>query len=194
MEQAIEEGGDRRGVAEELAPVIDGAIGRQQRGRAFVAPHDQFEQIFGRGVGQLAHTQVVDDEERDGRQRREVCLACIRERGLRDLFQQRVGFPIEDAVALLNDGASDGLGEMALARAGWAEEEDIFPLADKPTGGKVVHEAPIHLLVEIKVEAIEGAVGIAEARLFVSPFEQTVLPTEEFVGDERRHQIDRAAL
>jgi hypothetical protein len=33
--------------------------------RALVAPHDDFQEIFGRGVRQLAHTQVIDDQQRD---------------------------------------------------------------------------------------------------------------------------------
>jgi len=37
-------------------------------------------------------------------------------------------------------------------------------------------------------------VRVAKARLFVPPLEQAVLPTQEFVGHERRHEIDRRQL
>ena len=40
------------------------------------------------------------------------------ERRISKVFDERVGFTIEDAITLLNGGLTDGLGEMALARAG----------------------------------------------------------------------------
>ncbi len=55
MEHAIEEGGHGGGVAEQLAPVVDGTMGREERSRAFLAAHDDFQQIFGRGVRELPH-------------------------------------------------------------------------------------------------------------------------------------------
>ena len=60
MEQAVEERGDGRGVAEELPPVLDGAIRGEDRGGTLVASHDELEEVLGGGVGQLAHAEVVD--------------------------------------------------------------------------------------------------------------------------------------
>jgi len=65
MEEAIEQGGHRSGVAQELAPVLDGAIGREEGGGPFVAAHDDLEEILGGGVRELAHAEVVDDQEGD---------------------------------------------------------------------------------------------------------------------------------
>ena len=62
MQQTIEERGDGGRVAEELAPVIDGTIRRQQCRRAFVATHDQLKEICRGGVRQLAHAEVIDDQ------------------------------------------------------------------------------------------------------------------------------------
>ena len=131
MEQPIEQRGDRRGVAEQLAPIIDGSVRREQRGGALVAPHDQLEEIFGGGVGELAHAEVVDDQERDGRQFREVVLARAGERGLGEFFEQRVRLAIDDAIALQDRGAADRLGQVALAGAGRPEEEDVLALGDE---------------------------------------------------------------
>jgi hypothetical protein len=115
MKQPIEQGGDGRGVAQQLAPVVDGSIRCQERGRPLVAPHDQFEEIFGSRVRQLAHAEVIDDEQRNRREFSEVVLACTGERRVGEFFEQRVGLAIDDAIALLDGGAPDGLGEMALA-------------------------------------------------------------------------------
>jgi hypothetical protein len=54
------------GVTEEFAPVIDGPVGGKDGGRAFIPSHNEFEEIFGRGVRQLPHAEIIDDEERHG--------------------------------------------------------------------------------------------------------------------------------
>jgi hypothetical protein len=60
VEEPIEERGDSGGVAEQLAPVLDGAIrGDQRRGAA----HHDLQKALGRGRGESAHAEVVDDEQ-----------------------------------------------------------------------------------------------------------------------------------
>src|SRR6266849_9090662 len=66
MQQAVEHGADSGNITEQFAPVLDRAVGSEQRTEALVAPHDDFQQILGGGVRQLAHAEVVDDEQRHG--------------------------------------------------------------------------------------------------------------------------------
>ena len=58
-------------------------------------------------------------------------LARAVERGVGELLDERVRLAVDDAVALLDGGAADGLGEVALAGAGRAEEERVLALADE---------------------------------------------------------------
>ncbi len=118
MEQSIEQRSDGRGVAEELAPVLAGAIRGDQRRSPFVAPHDDLQEILGRGVGQPFHPEIVDHQERDRGDLREVILPRAGELSVGELVDEAVGLAIEDAMPLLDDGEADGLGEMAFARAG----------------------------------------------------------------------------
>ena len=53
VEEPIQERGDGGRVAEELSPVLDWTIRSDQGGGSFVAPHDDLQQILGRGVGSL---------------------------------------------------------------------------------------------------------------------------------------------
>ena len=62
LEQAIEHGGDRRRIAEELAPVLHRAIRSHQRACPFVPPHDDLEEVLGGGGGELAHAEIVHEE------------------------------------------------------------------------------------------------------------------------------------
>ena len=83
-----------------------------------------------------------------------------------------VRFAIDDAISLLDHRAPDGLGQVILPRPWWAEKECVFPLRDEAAGRQLVDQRPVHLLVEIEIEGIEGAIGIAKARQFMATLEQ----------------------
>jgi hypothetical protein len=56
---------------------------------------------------------------------------------------------------LLDHGTSNRLREMTPAGTRRTEKEGIFPLGDEATGGELVDECAIHLLVEIKIKGVE---------------------------------------
>ena len=134
--------GDGGGVAQQLPPVVDGSIRGEERGRALVAAHDDLQEIFGGRVRQLPHAEIVNDQDGHGREVGEVVLARALERGVGDLFEERVRFAVEDAVALLDRGAADRLREVALARARRPEEERVLALGDEAAGGEFEDERP----------------------------------------------------
>ena len=109
----------------------------------------------------------------------EVVLAGVGERGLCELFEEGVRFAVDDAVALLDRGAADGLGEVALAGSGRTEQEGVLALGDEAGGGELVDEC---------------AVGVAEASLLVAPGKQPVLAPVEFVADEGGDEVERGHL
>ena len=145
-------------------------------------------------MGQLPHAEVVDDEQRHGGEISQVVLACAVQGGVSDLLHEGVRLAVDDAVALQDGSAADGLGEMALAGAGRAQEERVLALSDETCGGQVVDESAVQLAIEIEVEAVEGALGVAEASLLEPALEEPVLTTEQLVGDEMRDEVDGSEL
>jgi len=63
MQKTIQHRAHGGNISEQLAPVLDGPVGSQQRTASLVAAHDDLQQILGGGVGKFAHTEVVDDEQ-----------------------------------------------------------------------------------------------------------------------------------
>ncbi|HMI31070.1 MAG TPA: hypothetical protein VK527_04960 [Candidatus Limnocylindrales bacterium] len=61
---------------------------------------------------------------------REGGLAGAGELRIGGLVDERVGLAVEDAMALLDDDHAEGLSEVALPRAGWAEEEPCAAVLD----------------------------------------------------------------
>jgi len=64
MEEAVEDGGDGRGVVQMVAPAVDGPVLREERRGAFAAAHDDLQEVLGSGVRELPHAELVDDEQR----------------------------------------------------------------------------------------------------------------------------------
>ena len=89
---------------------------------------------------------------------------------------------------------ADRLRQVALAGAWRVEEEGILALRDEPRGRELVDERSIHLRVKGEVEAVERAVGVAEAGLLVAAREEAILAALQLVADERRDEVDRRHL
>src|SRR5437762_7873485 len=143
VEEAIEERADGGDVTEELAPVLDRPVRAEQRAHPLVAAHDQLEEILGRGGRELPHAQVVDDEEGDRGKLGHPLAAGAGERGLRELLEAAVRFAVQHAMALPDDGVAERWGEMTLARAGRAEEDDIVALGEEAARGELEDEVAV---------------------------------------------------
>ena len=86
-------------------------------------------------MGQPPHPKVVNEEQRDGGDLRDVLLARAGELRIGELLEEDVGFPVQDAMALLDHGETDRLGQVALARAGWPLKQAVLVLGDEVAEG-----------------------------------------------------------
>jgi len=103
VEEPIEERGHRGGVTQELAPVVDWAVRGQDRRGPFVATHDEVEEVLGRRVWELAHAQIIDDQQGHGSQLGEEGLALAVQSGVGDLFDE----PVLATLQLVGDERGD---------------------------------------------------------------------------------------
>jgi hypothetical protein len=141
-------------------------------------------------MGQLAHAEVIDDQQRDGRQRFHELPARAIDDCLGQLIEQYMRLAVENAIALLNGRLTDGLCQMTLAGAAGAEKQCIFPPLNESGRGQIEDQAAVHLLVKGEVEVIERLVRIAEAGLFAAPFQQSVGASCQLIRYQTSNQID----
>jgi hypothetical protein len=87
---------------------------------------------------------------------------------------------------------SNGKTQDVTSQSTWQSSNTTVATVSPNNGS--VNQRAIHLLVEIEIEAVERALGITKARLFVPALEEAVLPAQELVGHEHRDQIDRGDL
>ena len=140
---------------------------------------------------EFAHPEVVDDEQRDGREVGQERFAGAIDGGFGDLLEQGVGLPVRDAIALVDGGAADRLREMALAGAWRAEEERVFTLLDEAGRRQIEDERARHLLVEVEIKILQGAVRVAEAGQFQASGQQSIFTASQFVGHEGGDKVER---
>ena len=90
--------------------------------------------------------------------------------GVGQFVQQYVSFAVKHTVTLLDGRLSDGVGQMALARASRSEKQRVFPFANKAAGGKIEDQTAIHLRVESEVEVVQRSMSVAERGLLTPSF------------------------
>jgi hypothetical protein len=105
-----------------------------------------------------------------------------------------VRLAVADAVALLDDGEANRLGQVALAGSGRPQKQPVGMLGDKVAGREFEDEAAVELLIEVEIEGVQPLVRVAEARLLNAAGEQPVLAAEELVADEGGEEVDGRQL
>jgi hypothetical protein len=88
VQEAVEEPGDRGGVAKQGASVLYGEVGGQDRGRPLVAARNERQQVLVDDGRQHPLPQVVDDREGDGAELGKHRLPGAIQRGVGQLLQQ----------------------------------------------------------------------------------------------------------
>ena len=117
MKEAVQD--RRRGgvVAEEFSPILQQAIGGDQRTfSGGVAVENDVQQIV-RGLLRhlLAQKQVIDDQEIGFGEELVDLFSAFELGGLEEVLEEGMGFTVDDLVAGFDGGVGDGFGDMAFA-------------------------------------------------------------------------------
>ena len=131
MDEPVQDGGGDRVVVEYLPPILEGPIGRQDHGALLIAVRDDLEEQVASVLIQGQETQFVDGKELW----RGVVFYGARKGAVGLGGGQRVddvgGGGPEGFDFLLAGRVGQGLGDMAFADAGGADEDEVFLLFDE---------------------------------------------------------------
>ena len=135
MQQTIK---DRRGhgvVAKVAPPVLDDAVGRDEDAATLlVALMDQGLQQFGRGIGNaFGEEQIVKHEELwFDESLEQAVLIGTRFHGIAG--KHGIGFDVAHLYSLQGGVVGDGLGDVAFASAGFADQQCVVAVGDELQG------------------------------------------------------------
>ena len=140
VDEAID-GGHRSGlVGEHLVPFSEGLVRRDQKRAPFVARRDEFEQNAGLGLILLHVGEVVEDRKMVAVEPCELAFEGELAPCHLQALHQIGGAGEEHAIAVLDQGETDGGGKMAFAGAGRAEHEAVGALVEPAVAGGKCHD------------------------------------------------------
>ena len=118
MDDAVEQRRSDDDIAEELSPVVHGAVRSDHDRGLLVAAHEQIGEFVTGVGGEFAQEQIVDDHQLRGVDLCAVLAQLAELARFVDFLQQYVRFAVEGSVATLHGQLRDGLGAVAFAGAG----------------------------------------------------------------------------
>ena len=140
VDEAID-GGHRSGlVGEHLVPFSEGLVRRDQKRAPFVARRDEFEEDACLGLILLHVGEVVEDQKMVAVEPCELAFEGELAPCHLQALHQIGGAGEEHAIAVLDQGETDGGGKMAFAGAGRAEHEAVGALVEPAVAGGERHD------------------------------------------------------
>ena len=150
VEQAVEQGARDHGVAKDLTPGAEALIAGEQDRAPLIAPGDELEKEIGSLPVDRDVPDLVDDQELGLGEQFEALLEAILEERLAERGNEAGRRREEGPVAELAGLEADRDGQMRLAHARRAEEQDVLPIGEKASGGELLEVAK--LLLEMILE------------------------------------------
>src|ERR1700722_6457296 len=136
MGQSIEHGGGHFGVAEDLRPIGESEVRRDDDRGVFVELADEMEQQLRAGLAERQIAEFVDDDEVMTQQGLDDAAAPSRGLFLFELIDEIDEIEEASARSGTDDGGGDGDRQMGLSRAGPADQDQIALSVDEVAGGE----------------------------------------------------------
>jgi len=150
MDQAVEDGVGKGRLIDVGVPFRDGELARDNGGRLAVTVVDDLEEISLGLITERGEAEVVDDEELDLGEASEEAAFFLERFGFDEFVDETRQTEVSNREVLPARGLSERTGDVALAHAGRATDEDIESLLD-PTE---VHQARPQSAIEASCSAL----------------------------------------
>ena len=186
--QPVEQRAGEAFVAEDLGPILEGLVGGDDKAPAFVGAADDFEEEFSAGLREgviaelIEHKQVAFVE--PGHQALEQAFFP----GLEQLGDE--GRDREEAYALTlhTSGVSEGSGDVGLARAGIAEQQDVLVTVEVLAAHEFEDQGLVEAGLSGEVEGVQGLEDGERGRLDAA-LGGALFPVQEFALAQVKEEL-----
>jgi hypothetical protein len=189
FEDAVDDGRRQVGVVEHAAPALEGLVGREDhRATAQVAVVDDVEEHVGRvaSVGEVA--DLVDHEHGGMGVGREGLHEASLATGAREIVDERGGGGEERLEAVLDGAVREGDGEVRLAAARLAGEDQATALGDEVGRERGAEQREPQRRLVREVELLDG-LEEGEAGAAREPLHPGLLAMGHFLGHEHSEEV-----
>jgi hypothetical protein len=194
MHEAVEDGGAHGGVAEVFAPVLHDPVGSDDEAAAqFVAlVHDGLQQLCA-GLADAAREEEIVQHQKGGLDVAAQYLGLLGRAAQPVACELGVGFDVPDVVTLQGGLVGHGLGDVALAGAGLADDQRVGAFGDELQGMQLEARLTWQLRVEAPVEVGQGE-ALVELGMLEAPLGQARSAPVEFVLQHRSEGLQERLL
>ena len=155
VDEPVQDGVGECRVSHDPVPVLDGELAGDQRGPAAVAVLEDFEEVTTLGVRERSEAEVIENEELGlGEAVEELGVGPIGA-GERELAQQAREAVVAGREALATRAVAERAGQVALAGARCAGDEDALVIADPLTAGEPQHERALQTAGRPEVDVFD---------------------------------------
>lgn len=188
VDEPVEDGVAKRGVPDELVPVVDGDLAGDEGGAATAPIFNDFQQITAFPVAERGESPIVEDEEiglgelvQESRVR--AVATCHRE-----IAEEPGQADVADGVPLPARAMTEGAGEPRLPGARGSDEEDDFVVAEPVPSGEAEDDAPIETTLGAEVDILHARRD-PEARDLEQPRQAAVVAREPLALEEESEAL-----
>src|SRR5262245_6992605 len=136
MHEAVGDGARRRRVVKELAPILEGQIGGDDGRHALVPLVEDLIEEIGAARVEAQVTELVDEQQLIPGPRGQPLSDRVSRLGGDEVVDEIGGEREAHAVTAQAGELAQGVAEVRLADAAWAEKDDVAALPDELEGGR----------------------------------------------------------
>jgi hypothetical protein len=156
VDEAVDHGGGHGVVAEDLAPAAELLVAGDDQRCAFVAGGDELEEQVGGLVLERDVADLVDDQQWVAAQPPQFVLQAAGGVVVGEAVDPLGCGGEQDPVSGLAGADRDSGGQVGLAGAGWAEEDDVLPAGDEVQGAQVRDQVAFEAAGVVEVELLQA--------------------------------------
>ena len=156
MQEAIDECSGHDLVTQDLTPLLEPFVGREDGGCALIAPVDELEEEHGAGRADRQVADLVDDQERGIGEDLEAASQLAGGLGFFERRDEVGQSAVVDSASALSRGDGEADREMRLADARRAEKDDVLLTLQEAELVEAVDLLALDRGLEAEVEVVEG--------------------------------------
>ncbi len=188
MDEAIEDGVAKRGVADEFVPVVHGHLAGYESRAPTGSIFDHFEEIAAFAIAERGEPPVIQDEQVGlGELLQEPSVRSITARN-RQLAEESRQTDVADHVPLAARTVAERTGQPGLPRSSGTDHENHVMVPDPVAGTEPEEDVPVEAALHAEVHVLQTG-GLAKACDLEQPRESPIVAAEALPFKEEREAV-----
>src|SRR5713101_7847129 len=153
------------GIVEIIVPLRGRKLAGDDSGECAAAIVEELEQIVALGIGERREAEIVEDEDVEASEFAESADVGAVGASQSELVEEPRGAAVQSAVAFAASLLGERTGDVGLADAGRAGEDDVGVFFDPAAGGELADLCAIEIAPAAVVDVLDAGLGDLELRL-----------------------------